>query len=116
MRGRLTYQIGGVNPPAAEFCNNAELLGSAGRPRLPIFSFRIRDGRGGHVQHQLVTRLLSDRYGIQARGGCACAGPYVHRLLRIDGAASDRLRKAILSGNELEKPGFVRLNLSPLMT
>ncbi len=93
-----------------------ELLGSAGRPRLPIFSFRIRDGRGGHVHHQLVTRLLSDRYGIQARGGCACAGPYVHRLLGIDGAASDRLRKAILSGNELEKPGFVRLNLSPLMT
>lgn len=93
-----------------------ELLGPTGRPRLPIFSFRIRDGRGGHVHHQLVTRLLSDRYGIQARGGCACAGPYVHRLLGIDEAASARMRQAILSGNEVEKPGFVRLNLSPLMT
>lgn len=93
-----------------------ELLVPTDRPRLPIFAFRIRDGQGGHVHHQLITRLLSDRYGIQARGGCACAGPYVHRLLGIDAAASERLRAAILAGNELEKPGFVRLNLSPLMT
>lgn len=76
----------------------------------------MRNGQGGHVHHQLVTRLLSDRYGIQARGGCACAGPYVHRLLGIDAAASARMRQAILSGNEIEKPGFVRLNFSPLMT
>ncbi|WP_347140407.1 aminotransferase class V-fold PLP-dependent enzyme [Paracoccus sp. SSK6] len=93
-----------------------ELLGPTNRPRLPIFSFRIRDGQGGHIHHQLITRLLSDRYGIQVRGGCACAGPYVHRLLGIDEEASDRIRQAILSGNEIEKPGFVRLNLSPLMT
>ncbi|MBM3603802.1 MAG: aminotransferase class V-fold PLP-dependent enzyme [Alphaproteobacteria bacterium] len=93
-----------------------ELLGSTSRPRLPIFSFRIRDGQSGHVHHQLITRLLSDRYGIQARGGCACAGPYVHHLLGIDEVASDRMRQAILSGNEIEKPGFVRLNLSPLMS
>ncbi|MCZ0964109.1 aminotransferase, partial [Paracoccus sp. EF6] len=68
------------------------------------------------VHHQLVTRLLSDRHGIQARGGCACAGPYVHRLLGIGEAESARLRQAILAGKELEKPGFVRLNLSPLMS
>ncbi|WP_370654181.1 aminotransferase class V-fold PLP-dependent enzyme [Pseudotabrizicola sp.] len=91
------------------------LLGPAGRNRLPIFAFRLRDGQGGFVHHQLVTRLLSDRYGIQARGGCACAGPYVHKLLGIDAAASHQLRQAILSGQEMEKPGFVRLNLSPLM-
>ncbi len=91
-------------------------LGPRDRDRLPIFSFRIRDGRGGLVHHQLVTRLLSDRHGIQARGGCACAGPYVHRLLGIDGAESARLRAAILAGREVEKPGFVRLNLSPLMS
>ena len=93
-----------------------KLLGSTSRPRLPIFSFRIRDGQSGYVHHQLITRLLSDRYGIQARGGCACAGPYVHRLLGIDEIASDQMRQAILSGNEIEKPGFVRLNLSPLMS
>lgn len=93
-----------------------ELLGNADRNRLPIFSFRLRDSDGGFVHHQLVTRLLSDLYGIQARGGCACAGPYVHRLLGIDETDSARIRQAILAGDEIEKPGFVRLNLSPLMT
>ncbi|MCR2392788.1 hypothetical protein NSP07_23315, partial [Salmonella enterica] len=47
-----------------------ELLGSLSAPRLPIFSFRVRNGQGGHVHQQLVTRMLSDRFGIQARGGC----------------------------------------------
>lgn len=92
------------------------LLGPLDRARLPIFSFRVRDGAGGFVHHQLFTRLLSDRHGIQARGGCACAGPYVHRLLGIDAAGSAAMRAAILAGAELEKPGFVRLNLSPLMS
>ncbi len=93
-----------------------DLLGPALPDRLPILSFRIRDGQGGHVHQQLVTRMLSDRYGIQARGGCACAGPYVHDLLGIDAAASEGLRAAILSGQEVAKPGFTRLNLSVLMT
>lgn len=93
---------------------NIELLGNLECPRLPIFSFRIRDGAGGYIHQQLVTRMLSDHYGIQARGGCACAGPYVHRLLDIDAEASARMRTAILSGHEIEKPGFTRLNLSYL--
>ncbi len=93
-----------------------EILGNPGAARLPIFSFRIRDGRGGHIHQQLATRMLSDLYGIQARGGCACAGPYVHRLLGIDSEASGALRAAILSGDEIAKPGFVRLNFSYLFT
>jgi selenocysteine lyase/cysteine desulfurase len=93
-----------------------DLLGPKLPDRLPILSFRIRDGQGGHVHQQLVTRMLSDHYGIQARGGCACAGPYVHDLLGIDPAVSQKLRQAILSGQEVAKPGFTRLNLSVLMT
>ncbi|MTH76601.1 aminotransferase class V-fold PLP-dependent enzyme [Paracoccus aestuariivivens] len=88
-----------------------ELLGNLTAPRLPFFSFRIRDGQGGFIHQQLATRMLSDLYGVQARGGCACAGPYVHHLLGLDRAESDRLRAAILAGEETEKPGFVRLNL-----
>lgn len=87
------------------------LLGHTTAPRLPILSFRIGDGQGGFIHQQLATRMLSDRYGVQARGGCACAGPYVHRLLDISDQQSDRLRAAILRGDEIEKPGFVRLNL-----
>ena len=49
-----------------------ELLGSLTADRLPVFSFRVRNGRGGFVHQQLVTRMLSDRFGIQA---AACAGP-----------------------------------------
>ncbi len=89
-----------------------ELLGNLACDRLPIFSFRVRDGKGGYVHQQLITRLLSDCYGIQARGGCACAGPYVHRVLGIDDAQSAAMRSAILAGNEIVKPGFVRLNFS----
>ena len=66
------------------------------------------------MHQQLVTRLLSDCFGIQARGGCACAGPYVHRVLGIDAETSDKMRAAILAGHEAEKPGFTRLNFSYL--
>ncbi|MGE6781755.1 aminotransferase class V-fold PLP-dependent enzyme [Ensifer adhaerens] len=93
-----------------------ELLGLQEPDRLPIFSFRIRNGKGGYVHQQLVTRMLSDRFGIQARGGCACAGPYVHRLLSIDAAHSEEIRRAILAGEEIEKPGFTRLNFSVLLS
>lgn len=92
-----------------------DLLGLTSPARLPILSFQIRNPRGGYIHQQLVTRMLSDRYGIQARGGCACAGPYVLSLLGHDAEAVARLREDILSGKELEKPGFVRLNLSVLM-
>ncbi|MFM2043335.1 MAG: hypothetical protein RLY86_1911 [Pseudomonadota bacterium] len=93
-----------------------DLLGVDNPHRLPIFSFRVRNGQGGLVHHQLFTRLLSDRYGIQARGGCACAGPYAHRLLGIDQAASTALTARLAAGEEVEKPGWVRLNFSYLMT
>jgi len=92
-----------------------ELLGLPGPDRLPIFSFRVRNGKGGYIHQQLVTRMLSDRFGIQARGGCACAGPYVHRLLSIDDDRSEVMRQAILAGDELSKPGFTRLNFSVLL-
>jgi selenocysteine lyase/cysteine desulfurase len=60
--------------------------------------------------------MLSDRYGIQARGGCACAGPYAHRLLGIDEVRSEEIRESLSAREELEKPGWVRLNLSYLLT
>ena len=95
---------------------NIEILGNPNAThRLPIFSFRVRDPRsGGMIHQQLFTRLLSDCHGIQARGGCACAGPYAHRLLGIDETHSNAIRSAILSGEEMQKPGWTRLNLSAL--
>ena len=98
--------------PAIEIMGNPQA-----RHVLPVFSFRFRDlERGGYIHQQLVTRILSDAYGIQARGGCACAGPYAHRLLSIGASESDRLREGILAGEELKKPGWTRLNFSVLLT
>ncbi len=93
-----------------------ELLGSLTAPRLPIFSMRLRKPDGTYLNAQLAARMLSDHFGIQARGGCACAGPYAHRLLAVSEAQSARLRGEILAGNEMEKPGFLRLNFSVLMS
>ncbi|EFO29448.1 aminotransferase class V [Roseibium sp. TrichSKD4] len=96
--------------PAIEIMGNED----ADMP-LPIFSFRVRDmKKGGYLHQQLVTRMLSDLYGVQARGGCACAGPYAHRLLGMNEAESEKLRAEILSGKETLKPGWTRLNLSVL--
>lgn len=74
-----------------------KLLGGTRTDRLPILSFTVADGQSGAFDYQLFTRALSDFYGIQARGGCACAGPYVHKLLRIESDQSDRLRSRILA-------------------
>ncbi len=84
--------------------------------RLPVFSFVFSDVDGKPYHHQLATLLLSDLTGIQARGGCACAGPYGHRLLGVERVQSEHIRSEISDGREIEKPGWVRLNLSYLFS
>lgn len=95
---------------------NLTLLGAENAHRLPIFSFLVRDNAGQPVHQQLFTRMLSDIFGIQARGGCACAGPYAHRLLGIDRQTSASLHADLMAGEEMKKPGWVRLNFSYLMS
>lgn len=87
------------------------------QPALPFFSLWL-GGAGGNspLPYPVMTRALSDCFGIQARGGCACAGPYGHRLFNIGQDQSARIRGAILAGNDTDKPGFTRLNLSALMS
>jgi len=92
-----------------------EILNNPNAKSLPIFSFRVRDGQGGYIHHQYFTRLLSDVAGVQARGGCACAGSYAHRLLNLGPEASAELEHALTQGDEIKKPGWVRLNFSALM-
>ncbi|HEV2070294.1 MAG TPA: hypothetical protein VGR26_10910, partial [Acidimicrobiales bacterium] len=59
-----------------------------------------------------VVAVLNDLFGIQSRGGCSCAGPYGHRLLGIDVERSHRYERAIASGCEGIKPGWVRVNFN----
>lgn len=91
------------------------VLGHPTARRLPIVAFLVRDADGGIVHHRLVTPLLSDLFGIQAREGCSCAGPYGHRLLAVDRTLSEHIRRQIHAGQVLEKPGWTRLNFCHLL-
>jgi selenocysteine lyase/cysteine desulfurase len=88
-----------------------EVLGNRRAPRLSIVSLRLRHGEK-YLHHNFVVALLNDLFGIQARGGCSCAGPYGHRLLAIDPAHSHAFRDEIGHGCEGIKPGWVRLNFN----
>jgi selenocysteine lyase/cysteine desulfurase len=88
-----------------------EVLGDLAAERLSIVSFQIRAGQR-HLHHNFVVALLNDLFGIQARGGCSCAGPYGHRLLGIDEAHSREFQTEILAGWEGIKPGWSRINLN----
>jgi selenocysteine lyase/cysteine desulfurase len=93
-----------------------DVLGNPRAPRLPIVSFRIRSG-GRFLHHNFVVAVLSDLFGIQARGGCSCAGPYGHRLLAVGPAESDAFRDEIVGcGYEGIKPGWCRVNFHYLMS
>jgi selenocysteine lyase/cysteine desulfurase len=90
---------------------NITVLGNPDAERLSIVSFVIRHG-GRHLHHNFVVALLNDLFGIQARGGCSCAGPYGHRLLGIDLETSHRFEAEIARGCEVIKPGWVRVNFN----
>lgn len=90
---------------------NLRILGNPELWRLSIVSFVVRHG-DGYLHHNFVVALLNDLFGIQARGGCSCAGPYGHRLLGIDLDTSRSFGCAILAGHEGIKPGWVRVNFN----
>jgi selenocysteine lyase/cysteine desulfurase len=88
-----------------------EILGNAEAERLSILSFVIRR-QPRYLHYNFVVALLNDLFGIQARGGCSCAGPYGHRLLGIDLDTSHEFEREILRGCEGIKPGWVRVNFN----
>lgn len=90
---------------------NIEILGNPLADRLSIVSFVVT-AHGAHLHHNYVVALLNDLFGVQARGGCSCAGPYGHRLLGIDDETSHKFDVEISSGCEVIKPGWVRVNFN----
>jgi len=89
-----------------------EVLGNLQAERLSIVSFVLRSPRGPYLHHNFVVAVLNDLFGIQARGGCSCAGPYGHRLLGIDLDRSHEFEREIARGCEGIKPGWVRVNFN----
>ncbi len=94
----------GANP-------NVEILGSTELERLAIVSFGLRHG-GRHLHANFVVALLSDLFGIQARSGCFCAGPYLHRLYSIDEGWSTRMEAEVAKGNAGAKLAFTRISFN----
>jgi selenocysteine lyase/cysteine desulfurase len=94
---------------------NIEILGSREHERLCIVSFVVRHGTR-YLHHNFVVALLNDLFGIQARGGCSCAGPYGHSLLGIDLDTSHEFEREIGRGCEGIKPGWVRVNFNYFLT
>lgn len=91
--------------------DNLHLLAPDIKDRLGVFSFYI-----DNIHHNLFTSLLNDRFGIQVRGGCSCAGTYGHFLLNVDFKMSKEITDMIDAGDLSKKPGWVRLSLHPTMT
>jgi selenocysteine lyase/cysteine desulfurase len=87
------------------------LLADSIEDRLGVMSFYIRN-----IHYNLIVSLLSDRFGIQVRGGCACAGTYGHFLLDVSHEKSREITDKINQGDLSDKPGWVRVSLHPTMT
>ncbi len=88
------------------------VLGNVAADRLSIVSFTVRGPSGRYVHHNAIVAMLNDVFGIQARGGCSCAGPYGHRLLGISLDRSAEFEEQISVGCEGIKPGWVRVNFN----
>lgn len=90
---------------------NLKILADNVRKRLGVISFYIEG-----IHFNLIVKLLSDRFGVQVRGGCACAGTYGHYLLDVSYDDSKDITDLINHGDLSRKPGWVRLSLHPVMT
>lgn len=78
--------------------------------RLGAISFYVEN-----IHYNLIVKLLNDRYGVQVRGGCSCAGTYGHYLLHVDPTRSKIITDKIDQGDLSDKPGWVRMSIHPTM-
>lgn len=90
---------------------NINILAHEHQDRLGVISFYITD-----LHFNLGVKMLNDRFGIQTRGGCSCAGTYGHYLLHVDQETSNDLVCQIISGDLIKKPGWIRMSIHPTTT
>jgi len=90
---------------------NLRIIGNASAERLAIVAFMVRHG-DRYLHNNFVVTLLNDLFGIQARGGCSCAGPYMHRLLGVGPALSREYVGMVDKGFVSLKPGWARVNFN----
>lgn len=94
-----------------EQISSLHILAEHIKHRIGAISFYV-----DNIHYNLLVKILNDRYGIQVRGGCSCAGTYGHYLLHVDQNYSNKITEKISHGDLSEKPGWVRLSLHPTMS
>jgi len=94
-----------------EQISSLHILAGHIKHRIGAISFYV-----DNIHYNLLVKILNDRYGIQVRGGCSCAGTYGHYLLHVDQNYSNKITEKISHGDLSEKPGWVRLSLHPTMS
>ncbi|HEX9739808.1 MAG TPA: aminotransferase class V-fold PLP-dependent enzyme [Ignavibacteriaceae bacterium] len=87
------------------------LLAENIQERIGAFSFYV-----DNIHYNLIVKLLNDRFGIQVRGGCSCAGTYGHYLLHLDRLKSKEIMEKIDLGDQSDRPGWVRMSIHPTTT
>ena len=87
---------------------NLHVLAEMHRERLGVISFYIED-----LHYNLGVKLLNDKFGIQVRGGCSCAGTYGHYLLEVSQETSNSITSKINLGDLSNKPGWIRMSIHP---
>ena len=93
------------------FENNENLLilGPSSSSQLAVFSFLVRAGGSGlYLHHNFVVALLNDLFGIQARGGCACAGPLMQSLLGLNRELVRNYEAVLVEDERLDRVGLRR--------
>ena len=90
---------------------NLHLLAGKLKQRLGVISFYI-----DNLHYNLGVKMLNDRFGVQVRGGCSCAGTYGHYLLNVTEQFSKSITNRINIGDLSSKPGWIRMSIHPVMT
>ncbi len=105
------HELHAILMPGLRSVPGLHLLAGNIEERLGIYSFYVDD-----MHYNLMVKLLNDRFGVQVRGGCSCAGTYGHYLLHVDPNRSRAITGRIDAGDLSEKPGWVRLSIHPTTT
>ncbi len=90
---------------------NIHVLGNTSAERLAITSLQIFH-QEKELHYGFVVALLNDLFGIQARGGCSCAGPYGHILLKLSDSRTEQIEQRVVNGATIFRPGWVRMNFN----
>lgn len=91
--------------------DNLYILATQHRNRLGVISFYI-----DNLHYNVGVKMLKDKFGIQVRGGCSCAGTYGHYLLNLDNQQSNLISSKIHEGDCSLRPGWIRMSIHPTMT